>query len=152
MTMTSRAATVADVMTTNPIVIRSDATLTEAARSMDEHRISGLPVVDHAGSLVGVLSQTDMARARATEYLWSNWPGLAVRHLMTHPAVTVVRSVPLALAIAKMERLHIHRLIVVDERDERLPIGVLSLTDIVHRIADGQDLPSSAGIEAIGDA
>ena len=92
------------------------------------------PVVDATGSLVGVLSQTDLARVRATEYLWSNWHGLAVRHLMSHPAETVHPSVPLALAVQKMERLRIHRLIVVDDRDETLPIGVLSLTDVVHAI------------------
>jgi CBS domain-containing protein len=139
------APTVADAMALGPVVIRSDASLTDAARLMDQYRISGLPVVDGAGSLVGVLSQTDLARARATEYLWSNWPGLAVRHLMTHPAVTVQRSVPLAAAAQTMERLHIHRLVVVDDRDEHLPIGVLSLTDIVHAIAVEFDPAAGTG-------
>jgi CBS domain-containing protein len=58
---------------------------------------------------------------------------------MTHPAVTVERSVPLAIAVQKMERRRIHRLVVVDERDESLPIGVLSLTDVVHGIAEETD-------------
>jgi CBS domain-containing protein len=102
---------------------------------MHHHRISGLPVVDRSGSLVGVVSQTDLARARGTEHLWANWPGLAVRHLMTSPAVTVERTTPLALAVQKMERLRIHRLVVVDDNDVTFPIGLLSLTDIVHSIA-----------------
>jgi len=68
---------------------------------------------------------------------------------MSHPAETVHPTVPLALAVQKMERLRIHRLIVVDDRDEALPIGVLSLTDVVHAITldteadepvDGADL------------
>ncbi len=144
MTTTRSVSIVADVMAPEPVVIRFDASLTEAARLLDMHHISGLPVVDASGSLVGVLSQTDLARARATEYLWSNWPGLAVRHLMTHPAVTVGRSVPLVLAVQRMERLHIHRLVVVDDQDERHPIGILSLTDIVHAIAGETAAPVSA--------
>jgi CBS-domain-containing membrane protein len=86
------APIVGDRMAIEPIVIRADASLTEAAVLMDQRHIHGLPVVDASGSLVGVLSQTDLPRARATEYLWSNWPGLAVRHLMTSPALTVHRS------------------------------------------------------------
>jgi CBS domain-containing protein len=131
-----RPATVGDRMALEPITIRADASLTEAARLLDAHRIGGAPVVDHAGNLVGVLSQTDLARARATEYLWSNWPGLAVRHLMTSPAVTVTRSTPLVQAARKMERHRIHRLVVVADDDETLPIGVLSMTDFVHAIAE----------------
>jgi CBS domain-containing protein len=132
----STAPIVGDRMAMEPIVIRADATLTEAAALMDRHHIHGLPVVDASGSLVGVLSQTDLARARGTEYLWANWPGLAVRHLMTSPAITVHRSAPLALAARKMERHRIHRLVVVDDLDETIPIGLLSMTDLIHAIAE----------------
>ena len=100
--------------------------------------------MDRSGSLVGVVSQTDVARARSTEHLWANWPGLAVRHLMTHPAVTVRRSVPLAIAIRRMERMRVHRLVVVDDRDDELPIGVLSLTDVVHSVALERQAASGA--------
>jgi len=131
-----RTSLVADYMAVEPIVIRADATLTEAAELMNLHHVHGVPVVDHAGSLVGVLSQTDLNRARSTEYLWANWPGLAVRHLMTAPAITVHRSTPLVIAARKMERHHIHRLVVVDDGDETMPIGVLSMTDLIHALAD----------------
>ena len=129
--------TVGDLMALDPIVIKANASLTEAAALLDRHRISGLPVVDGAGSLVGVVSQTDLVRARSTEYLWSNWPGLAVRHLMTSPAVTVTRSTPLATAATRMDHQHLHRLVVVADDDETLPIGILSMTDLVHAIATG---------------
>ena len=133
---------VAEYMAVDPIVIRADATLTEAADLMDRHHVHGLPVVDHAGSLVGVLSQTDLNRARSTEYLWANWPGLAVRHLMTAPAITVHRSTPLVVAARKMERHHIHRLVVVDDGDDTIPIGVLSMTDLIHALAEETARPN----------
>ena len=75
---------VGDLMTPDPIVIGGDEPLADAAR-LDQHRIHGLPVVDADGVLIGVISQTDMIRARTTEQLWAGWRGLKVRHLMTSP-------------------------------------------------------------------
>jgi len=135
MTGASRPTTVGDLMALDPIVIRANASLDEAANLLERHHITGLPVVDSTGSLVGVVSQTDLVRARATQYLWANWPGLAVRHLMTAPAVTIHRSTPLVIAAARMDRQRIHRLVVVADDDETLPIGVLSTTDLLHAIA-----------------
>jgi CBS domain-containing protein len=140
--------TVGDRMAVEPIVIRVDASLTSAAQLMDHHHIHGVPVVDAAGTLVGVLSQTDLARARATEYLWVNWPGLMVRHLMTSPAITVHRSTPLTVAARKMERHRIHRLVVVDDADPTIPIGVLSTSDLIHAIAE----ELAPALEVIPDA
>jgi IMP dehydrogenase len=138
MTSETAGASVGDLMHPDPIVIRADAPLAEAARLLDRHSISGLPVVDNAGFLVGVLSQTDLLRARATEHLWANWPGLSVRHLMTSPAIHVRASLPTAAAARLMERERVHRLVVVREDDERIPIGVLSVSDIVHAMAGGR--------------
>ena len=126
---------VADHMAADPIIVRADASLTEAVELMDAHHVHGLPVVDEARILVGVLSQTDLNRARSTEYLWANWPGLAVRHLMTSPAITVHRSTPLIVAARKMEELGIHRLVVVEDGDETNPVGVVSMTDLIHALA-----------------
>lgn len=127
---------VGEIMALEPIVVHADAPLSEAAQLMDHHHVSGLPVVDRAGSLVGVVSQTDLLRARATEFLWANWPGLAVRHLMTSPAVVVHRSETIEMAARLMERQRIHRLVVVADDDETLPIGILSTTDLVHLVAE----------------
>ena len=137
MTPNTIPACVGDLMAIEPVVIQANASLDEAANLLDGHGISGLAVVDRSGSLVGVLSQTDLLRARSTEYLWANWPGLAVRHLMTSPAITVTRSTALLLAARTMERRHIHRLVVVSDDDETLPIGILSVTDLIHAIAIG---------------
>jgi CBS domain-containing protein len=126
---------VGDLMALEPIVVQANASLDDATLLLDRHGISGVPVVDRAGSLVGVLSQTDLVRARSTEYLWTNWGSLAVRHLMSSPAITVSRSTPIPIAARKLERHHVHRLVVVADDDETLPIGILSATDLVHAIA-----------------
>ena len=125
---------VGDLMTPDPVVVSEDMALVEAAKLMDVHGVSGLPVVDASGALVGVVSQTDLLHARTTEGLWHAWPGLAVRHLMTRPAVSVDADAGLDDAAELMERLHIHRLVVVAD-DGRTPVGVLSVSDLVHSMA-----------------
>ena len=53
---------VADVMTLDPIVVRMDAPIEDAQALIESNHVSGLPVVDDAGALVGVVSQTDLVR------------------------------------------------------------------------------------------
>jgi CBS domain-containing protein len=122
-------------MSIEPVVIHADASLSEAVQAMDDRGISGLPVVGPAGDLVGVISEVDLVHARATEWLWANWTGLAVRHLMTSPPVTIRRSETLEVATRKMERNHVHRLVVVADDDDALPIGVISTSDLVRALA-----------------
>ena len=129
--------TVRDLMSTEVVSISADAAFQDAAIVLERHRISGLPVVDNAGALVGVLSNTDLVRSRATEHLWQRWPGLAVRHLMTSPAITIHDTASVEEAAALMERHRIHRVVVVSADDETHPLGVLSTTDLVRTIARG---------------
>jgi CBS domain-containing protein len=136
MNETQRTPTVGDLMTPDPVTVLADAPLIEAIELFDLCRVHGLPVVDELGSLVGVLSETDLVRARTTEHMWDGWPGLKVRHLMTSPAITAIASTPLDEAVRTMEERHIHRLVVVEEDEEETPIGVISMTDVVHAMAE----------------
>ena len=147
-----RGPVVADHMASSPILIRADASLSEAVALMDRHHVHGLPVVDGDGVLVGVLSQTDLNRARSSEYLWANWPGLAVRHLMTSPAITVHRSTPLLAAARRMEEEHIHRVVVVEDGDDGTPIGVLSMSDLIHAMAAETAPSPTEPAPGLGDA
>src|SRR5262245_28851042 len=117
--------TVGDRMTRDAIIVRADQPLAYAARLLEQHRIHGLPVVDDGGALVGVISATDMLRARTTEHLWSAWPGLRVRHLMTAPALTIPVDASLEEAAARMEQDQVHRLVVV-AADGVSPVGIIS--------------------------
>lgn len=131
----TRSTTVGALMSTDPIVVSADAPLADAARLLEKHHVHGLPVVDALGGVVGVVSQTDMLRARTTQDLWTRWPGLRVRHLMTSPALTIDAEAEVATAASLMERERVHRLVVV-AADERTPIGVISTTDLVHAMLE----------------
>lgn len=48
------------IMTPDPVTIHEDATIGEAARVMLENRVSGLPVVDKAGKLAGIITESDI--------------------------------------------------------------------------------------------
>lgn len=132
------ARTVSDAMTRGLVTVRANACLLEAAQLMDAHRVHGLPVVDATGAVVGVLSQTDLLRARVVEHLWTNLKGLAVRHVMTAPAITIPLSADLDDAALLMEQRRVHRLVVV-AADGVTPVGVLSVSDLVHVMAGPED-------------
>lgn len=126
----TQARTVGEAMTPDPISILETASLAEAATILDARKITGLPVVSPGGSLVGVLSQTDLVRARANSHLVSSWPGLAVGQLMTKPALTISATASLEEAARVMEERHVHRLVVTD--DTATPIGIISTSDLVR--------------------
>jgi CBS domain-containing protein len=58
---------VKDFMTLRPLCVNCNSDLTAAAKLMTRHRISGLPVTEDSGKLVGVVTKTDMTRAVAQE-------------------------------------------------------------------------------------
>ncbi len=129
---------VADLMTLEPVVITADAPLEDAERMMRERAVSGLPVVDGDGSLIGVISQTDVIEdgdVPMAILLRRRPSGLRVGELMTSPAVTITPTAPLREAAQLMRDLRIHRLVVVEDGER--PIGVLSATDFVALFADG---------------
>lgn len=129
--------TVESLMTKSPVVVTEDDAIAGVAELLAGYEITGLPVVDAVDRLVGVISQTDLVRLRGSTLPWTGWHGLMVRDLMTKPAKTIRGSAPLDEAARKMTAEHVHRLVVVDDR--QTPIGVISESDIVREIADSCD-------------
>lgn len=122
-------------MTLEPLTVRDNSPLVKADRLMRESGVSGLPVVDGEGKLVGVLSRTDLMRM-AGESGNEAWHGLSVASTMTAPGLTVEADAALAEAAARMGEHRVHRLVIVEPEGGR-PIGVLSTTDPVRSIAGG---------------
>jgi CBS domain-containing protein len=130
----SSGPSVASLMTRDLIVVTEDDAIAGVAELLAGYEITGLPVVDDADRLVGVISQTDLVRLRGSTLPWTGWHGLMVRDLMTKPAKTISGSAPIDEAARQMTTEHVHRLVVVD--GHRSPIGVISESDIVREIAD----------------
>jgi CBS domain-containing protein/RNA polymerase-binding transcription factor DksA len=81
--------TVADLMTHAPDTLGPDDTLQLAAERMADRRIGCLPIVDGAGRLAGILSETDVLRALAT-HLWTE--RLAEQRAPVAPEKTLLRD------------------------------------------------------------
>jgi len=131
---------VADLMTLEPIVVRVDASVEEAEDLLRRHRISGLPVVDVDGRLMGVLSQTDLlylAVPSVQALIRHRERGIRVGEVMSSPAVTVAATATLRHAARLMNQGRLHRLVVVD--DAARPIGVIAAMDFVALYADDEE-------------
>lgn len=130
-------STVEGLMTRSPMVVREDEPIAAVAELLAGYEISGLPVVDSEDHLVGVVSQTDLVRLRGSALPWAGWHGLMVRDLMSSPAKTIAGSSALDAAARQMTAEGVRRLVVVDRR--KIPIGVISESDLVREIADACD-------------
>src|SRR6266851_4198574 len=93
--------TAIDVMTPEPLTLKADTSVHEAAQILSEHRISGAPVVSEDGRIVGIVSEYDLI-ART---------GTTVGELMTRDVVTVPET-------ATVDRV---RAILVAQRLKRVP-------------------------------
>jgi CBS domain-containing protein len=140
-----------EVMSREVLAIRRDATLPQAVRLMLDKRISGLPVVDEAGHVVGVLTEGDLLRraetgtavqggwlanlfasgAQAGRYVQAHTRRVA--DLMTPEVVSVAEDTPLSEVVRLMERYRIKRLPVL--RDAKL-VGLVSRADLVRAVGE----------------
>ena len=129
---------VGDLMTIDPVTIAMDATIEDAERLLRQYRVTGLPVVEESGRLVGVISQTDLlylALPTVQALIRHRDSGIRIGEVMSLPAVTVDVNATLGDAARIMHRSHLHRLVVVDT--EGRPVGVLSSMDYVALAAEG---------------
>jgi CBS domain-containing protein len=139
------------IMTRSVITIAPDATILEAAKTMLQHHVSGLPVVDAAGRLVGIVSEGDFIRrseigtqrkrgrwlkfllgagAAATDYVHEH--GRKVSEVMTTDPVTVAEDATLEQIVTSMETNGVKRLPVV--RDSKL-VGIVSRANLLQAVA-----------------
>jgi len=79
---------VRDLYTANPVTVHQDAEILRAVQLMLEHEISGVPVVDDEGALVGILTERDCIR-KAVEAGYLDEPGGRVSEYMTREVQTV---------------------------------------------------------------
>jgi CBS domain-containing protein len=157
----------ADFMSARVISVTPDASVLECVRLMLQHRISGLPVIDAAGSLVGVVTEGDFLRrveagterkrprwlefltgpARlADEYVQSH--GRKVSDVMTREPITIREDTPVEEVVRLMEARRIKRLPVM--RGSQV-VGIVSRANLLHALASlGRDVaPAPKNDQAI---
>ncbi|MBI4611607.1 MAG: CBS domain-containing protein [Candidatus Rokubacteria bacterium] len=126
---------VRDWMHAGVIACRPDAPVAEVAETMKRHNVSALVVVDQAGYAVGVISLTDLVNAVFVQPYLPHWRGMTARHLMSTPVISVRADSSVEAAIELIRERKIHRLVVTEaEGDRERPIGILSVTDLVHNM------------------
>ena len=140
-----------DIMSPEPVCVTPSTSIRELARVFEENEISGAPVIDQEGRVIGVVSKTDLIRrcAEGTDeippaYLFEVLsdqgsedafseavaePLVCVEDFMTEDPVTVPPGAPAAFVAKKMVDHRIHRIIVVD--GERFPLGIITTLDLL---------------------
>jgi len=151
-----------DVMTTDVITVDPDMTIQALAALLAERGISGAPVVDSSGRLVGIISEGDLLHraeigtarrhhvrrrswwldqfasnaARAREYVRSH--SRTVKDAMTHDVVTVTEDADLADVATLLEAKRIKRVPVM--RDGKV-VGIISRANIVRAVGATKETP-----------
>lgn len=137
----------ADLMTSFVVTVTPEATIEYAAQLMLQHRISGLPVTDSDGAVLGIVTESDLLRRAETgtdkrharwvslligpgrlaqEYVHTH--GRKVGEVMTERVFTVTPETPLADLVALMETKHVKRVPVVDQGHL---VGIVSRADVM---------------------
>lgn len=152
-----KTLTAKDVMNRQVLTVRVDLTVRELAAFLIENQISGAPVIDHDGRLVGVVSVTDVAQSDAERpdlvpERWSDvrgWEGrmnpedirplhiesddLLVRDIMTPTVYTVPEATPVAKVAQTMVAGRIHRVFVTSRGRV---VGIVTSLDLVGLLTE----------------
>jgi CBS domain-containing protein len=146
------------ILTRQVITVATGAPIVEAATTMLQHHISGLPVVDETGKLVGMISQGDFIRRAeiGTQRKRGRWlkfllgpgkvasdfvheQGRKVGEIMTLDPCTVTEDATLEDIVQLMERNNVKRLPVV--RGDKL-VGIVTRSNLLQAVAGlARDVP-----------
>lgn len=146
------------IMTKKVISVTPEQTVLEAANLMLRNRVSGLPVVDRSGAVVGIVSESDFLRraeidtprrrnrllslifghgAEAEDYVHEH--GRKISEIMTPSPITVGERAQLSEIVDLMERNNIKRVPVVE--DGKL-VGIVSRSNLLQAVASlARDIP-----------
>jgi CBS-domain-containing membrane protein len=150
------ATLVGDVMTRNVIVVDEDASFKHVAETLAHNRVSAVPVVDGAGRVVGIVSESDLLAKVAAggelkaklgsgfterRHLQRKAHGETAAGLMSSPAITALPTDDVVDAARVAAKAHIRRLPVVDA-SERI-VGIVTRSDLLRAfLSDDRTLES----------
>jgi CBS domain-containing protein len=122
-----------DIMTADPVSIRPEATLQEAARRMRDLDVGPLPVIGDDQRLVGIITDRDITVRAIAD---GKDPMTTVREAMTGEVIYGFEDQDVHEAARTMQERQIRRLLVLN-RDKRL-VGIVSLGDLAVKTGDRQ--------------
>jgi CBS domain-containing protein len=165
---------VADIMTREVVSVRADMRVGQIARVFREHQLSGLPVIDADGELVGIITELDMVKRHARPQMPAFLPllgaylplgtkeykeslrritGVTAEDIMTTPVNTISPDASVEDAATVMVSNRSNPLPVVDDAGRM--VGIISRTDILGVIEEMElrleregDVSPSAGFPA----
>ncbi len=121
-----RPITAGDLMNPEILTVREEMTVAEAAAFLTENEITGAPVENSEGDLVGVISVVDIAAGT-----------FSTSHTVAEIMTPDIQSVPEEAMVSEVASLmledHLHRVLVV--RDEE-PVGIVSTSDLLGLLVD----------------
>ena len=132
--------TVGEVMSTASMMLHPAMSVTEASQLLASSGHHGLPVTSQ-GELVGLVTLTDLANARPDDSLAdesigeggdADAPPLEIDRIMTRSPITVIPSMPVSVALARMAALGIGRMPVVSDKNPRQLVGMFRRESVVH--------------------
>lgn len=161
-TLSLKKLTAADIMATDVVTIEPSDSLRDAMTLMTENHVTGLPVIDHKGRCVGLISATDILNyeqdhseeteeaneamtryynpesqrwesVRVTAFALEEFADVPVSDVMTRELVSVSPETPVTDVAEKIVELDIHRALVLDE-GQRL-MGIVSAIDFARLVA-----------------
>ena len=119
--------TISDIMQPRPIVIRRDESLHRALELLIENKISGLPVVDHEGTLVGALSEKDLLK------IFSEPAARNVASIMTRVPIAFSVDAPLIDVVDCLMANDFRRVFICDKN---VLVGLVSRADLMPAIME----------------
>ena len=116
-----------DIMTRHVHTIHPDASVQEAARLLSQERISGAPVVDAHGKVIGIVTEADIISKVSRE-------GMCVADIMSQEVIAVSEETTVSEIAMLFTEQKIKRVPVLHEGQL---VGIVSRADIVHAVAQG---------------
>lgn len=114
--------------------IQDETTVHDAARYLRDHRVRSVGVLDAAGKLAGVVSQSDISDKVAAENKCAAW--MRVSEIMSQDLLVVQPDYPLDECLRRMEKHGVFHLLVAEQSGRFL--GMISVADLLQVIASDE--------------